>query len=85
MIDNINLAVPYFGLIFIGFACGKAAGLPESGLDELFPALRVAPGAVVRDHVENPVRGADMIRKSARRFFLATNAGRVCAEIMRKQ
>jgi predicted permease len=24
--------VPYFGLIFIGFACGRAKGLPESGL-----------------------------------------------------
>jgi hypothetical protein len=22
MIDILNLAVPYFGLIFIGFACG---------------------------------------------------------------
>ena len=25
-------ALPYFGLIFIGFACGKAKGLPEQGL-----------------------------------------------------
>ena len=32
MIEIINLAVPYFGLIFIGFACGKARGLPEAGL-----------------------------------------------------
>src|SRR3984893_16719987 len=32
MIDILNLAVPYFGLIFIGFACGKARGLPEAGL-----------------------------------------------------
>ena len=32
MIDILNLALPYFGLIFIGFACGKAKGLPESGL-----------------------------------------------------
>jgi malonate transporter and related proteins len=36
MIDILNLAVPYFGLIFIGFACGKAKGntkaLPEAGL-----------------------------------------------------
>jgi len=23
MIDVLNLALPYFGLIFIGFACGK--------------------------------------------------------------
>jgi len=27
MIDILNLALPYFGLIFIGFACGKSKGL----------------------------------------------------------
>jgi malonate transporter and related proteins len=32
MIDILNLALPYFGLIFIGFACGKSKRLPESGL-----------------------------------------------------
>src|SRR5882757_5505476 len=32
MVDILNLALPYFGLIFIGFACGKARGLPEAGL-----------------------------------------------------
>ena len=32
MLDILNLALPYFGLIFIGFACGKAKGLPEAGL-----------------------------------------------------
>ena len=32
MIDVLNLALPYFSLIFIGFACGKAKGLPEAGL-----------------------------------------------------
>ena len=32
MTDILNLALPYFGLIFIGFACGKAKGLPEQGL-----------------------------------------------------
>jgi malonate transporter len=32
MIDILNLAVPYFSLIFIGFACGKAKALPEAGL-----------------------------------------------------
>ena len=32
MADIVNLAIPYFGLIFIGFACGKTRGLPESGL-----------------------------------------------------
>ncbi len=32
MLDVLNLALPYFSLVFIGFACGKAKGLPESGL-----------------------------------------------------
>src|ERR1700755_3067240 len=32
MADILNLALPYFGLIFIGYACGKTKGLPESGL-----------------------------------------------------
>jgi malonate transporter and related proteins len=32
MIDVLNLALPYFGLIFIGFACGRAKGVPETGL-----------------------------------------------------
>jgi len=32
MIDILNLAIPYFGLIFIGYACGKVKALPESGL-----------------------------------------------------
>src|SRR5260370_23003361 len=32
MIDILNLAVTYFGMIFSGFACGKAKALPEAGL-----------------------------------------------------
>ena len=32
MLDILNLALPYFGLIFVGYACGKAKALPESGL-----------------------------------------------------
>ena len=32
MMDVLNLALPYFGLIFIGFACGKLKSLPEAGL-----------------------------------------------------
>jgi hypothetical protein len=32
MADILNLPIPYFGLIFIGFACGKTKRLPEAGL-----------------------------------------------------
>ncbi|MBN9586408.1 MAG: AEC family transporter [Afipia sp.] len=35
MIDILNLALPYFGLIFIGYACGKYKRLPEAGLEWL--------------------------------------------------
>ena len=30
MIDALNLALPYFGLIFIGFACAGLVGTPLS-------------------------------------------------------
>jgi malonate transporter and related proteins len=32
MVDVANLALPYFGVIFRGFASGKPRGLPETGL-----------------------------------------------------
>jgi malonate transporter and related proteins len=32
VIELLNLALPYFGLIFLGFACGRLQNLPERGL-----------------------------------------------------
>jgi malonate transporter len=32
MIDVINLALPFFGLIFLGLACGKYKQIPDTGL-----------------------------------------------------
>lgn len=32
MLDVINLALPFFGLILLGFFCGRLKKLPESGL-----------------------------------------------------
>jgi hypothetical protein len=32
MIDILNLALPFFGLIFIGYACGKLRKIPDAGL-----------------------------------------------------
>ena len=32
MIDVLNLALPYFGLIFLGFACGRLKKIPDTGL-----------------------------------------------------
>ncbi len=33
MLDIINLALPYFGLIFVGFGCGKFTRISEAGLE----------------------------------------------------
>jgi malonate transporter and related proteins len=32
MVDVLNLALPYFSVIFIGFASGKVRGRPDAGL-----------------------------------------------------
>ena len=32
MIDVFNLVLPFFGLIFIGFACGKIKQIPDTAL-----------------------------------------------------
>jgi malonate transporter and related proteins len=32
VIDVLNLALPYFGLIFLGFACGRIRRIPDQGL-----------------------------------------------------
>ena len=32
MLDVINLALPFFGLIFLGYACGKLRSIPDTGL-----------------------------------------------------
>ena len=32
MLEVINLALPFFGLIFLGFGCGKFKAIPEAGL-----------------------------------------------------
>jgi malonate transporter and related proteins len=31
MVDVFNLALPHFGLIFIGYVCGRAKAFPEAG------------------------------------------------------
>ena len=90
MADILNLALPYFGLIFIGFACGKTRGLPEVGprLDEFLPALCFAAGVAIRHHVRDAVlrtqQPAIPDRNHAgtvRAFVLAMVAGRVIGDL----
>jgi hypothetical protein len=32
MLEVINLALPFFGLIFLGLGCGKFKTIPDAGL-----------------------------------------------------
>jgi malonate transporter len=32
MIEVLNLALPYFGLVFLGYACGRLKKIPDTGL-----------------------------------------------------
>jgi malonate transporter len=80
MVDILNLALPYFGLIFIGFACGKAKGLPEQGpgvddslLALLFGIMSKTPFA----ELNNPPFLIATTLGTASVFALALVAGRV--------
>jgi malonate transporter and related proteins len=79
MVDILNLAVPYFSLIFIGFACGKARGLPETGLPWMnFFLLYVSLPALLFgimtktpfEELNNPP------------FLIATTLGTMCAFVL---
>ena len=89
MVDILNLAVPYFGLIFIGFACGKSKGLAGIGLglDELFPALCFAPRFAVRNHGQDAVRGTQQPAVSDRdhpRYHQRLRSRHVCGPVDRR-
>jgi malonate transporter len=90
MVDILNLALPYFGLIFIGFACGKTRGLPESGLAWMnFFLLYVSlPALLFRIMSETPFSelnnppfliATTLATMSA--FVLAMVAGRIIGEL----
>jgi hypothetical protein len=66
MIDLLNLAFPYFSLIFVGFACGKFKQIPESGLEWInFFLLYVAlPALFFHNPCENARSNNSTIRRS---------------------
>ena len=47
MMEILNLAVPYFGLIFIGFVAALALLNIRSAQKELVPAAAVKPAAAL--------------------------------------
>jgi malonate transporter len=86
MMDVLNLALPYFGLIFIGFACGKAKSLPESGLSWMnFFLLYVSlPALFFRIMAKTPFEQLNNLPfviattlATATAFFLAAVVGRM--------
>lgn len=90
MADILNLALPYFGLIFIGFACGKTRGLPESGLAWMnFFLLYVSlPALLFRimsetpfSELNNPPFLIATTLATVSAFVLAMVAGRVTGEL----
>ncbi|KRR21993.1 AEC family transporter [Bradyrhizobium retamae] len=90
MVDILNLALPYFGLIFIGFACGKAKGLPESGLSWMnFFLLYVSlPALLFRimsetpfSELNNPPFLIATTLATVSAFVLAMVAGRIIGEL----
>src|SRR5881394_1103277 len=90
MADILNLAIPYFGLIFIGFACGKTRGLPESGLAWMnFFLLYVSlPALLFRimsetpfSELNNPPFLIATTLATVSAFVLAMVAGRIIGEL----
>ena len=76
MIDVLNLALPYFGLIFIGFICGKLKSLPESGLAWMnFFLLYISlPALFFRILAKTPFEELNNLP-----FILATTLGTISA------
>ncbi len=76
MIDIINLAIPYFGLIFVGYVCGKVKALPESGLAWMnFFLLYVSLPALLFG-IMSRTPFAELNNPP---FLIATTLGTVCA------
>lgn len=90
MLDILNLALPYFGLIFIGFACGKAKSLPESGLAWMnffllyvsLPALLfVIMSKTPFSALNNPPFLIATTLSTVTAFFIALAAGRILGRL----
>ena len=76
MLDVINLALPFFGLIFLGLACGKLKQIPETGLAWMnFFIIYVAlPALFYRILAQTPL---EQLRQVA--FIVATTLGTTIA------
>jgi len=76
MLEVINLALPFFGLIFLGFGCGKFKAIPDSGLAWMdFFILYVAlPALFYRIVAQTPLE-----QLANPRFIVGTMLATFCA------
>src|SRR6478609_4913682 len=76
MLDVINLALPFFGLIFLGFGCGKFKAIPDSGFAWMdFFILYVAlPALFYRIVAQTPLE-----QLANPRFIVGTMLATFCA------
>ena len=76
MLEVVNLALPFFGLIFLGFGCGKFKVIPDSGLAWMdFFILYVAlPALFYRIVAQTPLE-----QLANPRFIVATMLATFCA------
>src|ERR1700761_3644063 len=90
MADVLNLALPYFSLIFIGFACGRLRQLPEQGLAWMnffllyvsLPALLFGITAKTPfEELNNPPFLIATTCGTALAFFFAMMAGRLIGRL----
>src|SRR5436190_1751787 len=72
MIDVLNLALPYFGLIFLGFACGRFKSIPDRGLAwmDFFIVYMSLPALFYRILSRTPFEQLNNVR-----FILAATLG----------
>jgi predicted permease len=72
MVDVLNLALPYFGLIFLGFACGRFKSIPDRGLAwmDFFIVYMSLPALFYRILARTPFEQLNNVR-----FILAATLG----------
>jgi malonate transporter len=79
MLDVVNLALPFFGLIFLGLAFGKLKRLPEAGLAWMnFFIIYVAlPALFYRILAQTPLE-----QLAQARFIVGTTLATFCAFVL---
>ena len=89
MIDVLNLALPFFGLIFIGFACGRIKQIPDTALAwmDFFIVYVALPALFYRILAQTPLEKlsqVDFIFATTLATFWAFSISFAIGMVMRK-